>query len=271
MKEFRQKNFKKLSFILSISIFITILSYSFSIETPETIVQGNTATDSQGTEASAINIQTNNITNTQIENNSNTNSSNKEDNSENIKTEQQKKLEEHNDIVKKIEDKLKESKDQEEKVDILNKYKNFNLTDQIEQNYDGYKDDKDGDYFQNVDDLDNKYKSKNKKKSKKEIEEDEYNKQWDEKVSKMHAHDLLTLRVDKRDFEVFYEDIEKVPVTITTAFYLDDEKSKIDYEIINTKKKSMFKLKSKNRGFYEFEVTEPGRFEFHLSNERVKK
>ena len=88
-------------------------------------------------------------------------------------------------------------------------------------------------------------------------------------MSKMHAHDLLTLRVAKKDFEVFYEEIEQVPVVITCAFYLHEEKGRIDFDVYNAKRKSIFKLKSKNRGFYEFEVQEPGRYEFHLNNERV--
>jgi vacuolar-type H+-ATPase subunit I/STV1 len=189
------------------------------------------------------------------------------DNKEEIEvdTNQQKTKEE---IEKKIEEKIKENiNENKENLDIINKYKDFNLTEEIEKQYDDYQDDKDSDYFRNLDDLEEK-KAK-KKKSKKETEEEKYNQEWDEKVSKLHAHDLLTLNIKKKDYEVFYEQIDNVPVTITTAFYVHEEKNKIDFEINNPKKKNIYKLKLKNRGFYEFEIKEPGRYEFILSNERV--
>ena len=182
--------------------------------------------------------------------------------------------EERSKIENQIEEKLKENlskEKEEEKVDLINKYKEFNLTNEVEKEYEQYQEDKNSEYFDNMDNLDknDKYNKKEKKKNRQDSEEQKYNKEWDEKVSKMHAHDLLTVRVSKKDFEVFYEEIDQVPVVITCAFYLHEEKGKIDFDVFNVKRKSIFKLKSKNRGFYEFEVREPGRYEFHLNNERV--
>lgn len=233
MKETEQRKLtsKKLSFILSLTIILTILSFSFTQETPEppkaeVFPENKTISDHQA------------------------------------------------EIEKKIEEKLNETlstEKKEEEVDVLNKYKNFNLTEEVEKEYEKYQEDKDAEYFDNMDDLDknDKYNKKQKKKNKQDLEEERYNKEWDEKVSKMHAHDLLTFRVNKKDFELFFEDIEQVPVVITCAFYLHEDNGKIDFEVFNNKRKTVFKLKSKNRGFYEFEVREPGRYEFLLSNERV--
>lgn len=236
MKETGKLNFsfkKKLSLILPLTILLTLLSFS--------LTQQNNTQEAPTAEGIPENITASN-----------------------------EKIE----LEKKIEEKLKEisNKDEaEEKVDVVKKYKNYNLTDEVEKQYDQYQDDKDAEYFDNLDDLDknDKYNKKQKKKSRHDLEEERYNKEWDEKVSKMHAHDLLTIRVNKKDFEVFYEEIEQVPVVITCAFYLHEEKGKIDFEVFNPKKKSIFRLKSKNRGFYEFEVREPGKYEFHLNNERV--
>ena len=222
MKETKKKQFinKKLNLVLSLTILLTILSFSFSQESTES--------------PKAESIPQNNPTS-----------------------------QEHLDIEKKIEEKLKENlnkEKEEEKVDLLNKYKDFNLTKEVEKEYEQYEEDKNADYFKNMDNLDNndKYKKKQKRKSKQDLEEEEYIKEWDEKVSKMHAHDLLTLRVNKKDFEMFYEDIEQVPVVITCAFYLHEEKGKIDFDVLNAKRKSIFKLRSKTRGFYEFEYHSRG-------------
>jgi hypothetical protein len=227
------KNKKKLSILLSLTILLSFLSFSLTQEAQQE--NPTEAPKAEGTqESKAI-------------------------------------PENHSELEKKIEEKLKEnlSKEKEaEKIDIVEKYRDFNLTETIQ---DQYQDDKNAEYFDNMDDLDksDKYNKKQKKKNKQNLEEEKYNKEWDEKVSKMHAHDLLTLRVSKKDFEVFYEEVEQVPVVITCAFYLHEEKGRIDFEVYNQKRKSLFKLKSKNRGFYEFEVTEPGKYEFHLNNERV--
>ncbi len=172
----------------------------------------------------------------------------------------------------KIEEKIKVGlKNEEEKNHDIGKYKDFNLTNEIEKNYEKYQEDKDTEYFQNMDDLENdeKYKNKQKKKSKREEKEEEYNREWDEKVSKMFAHDLLTFNVDKGDYHSFFENVQEVPLTITSAFYVHNEKGKIDFLVIDSKGKDLQIIKSKNRGFYEFEVKEPGRYKFILDNQKV--
>jgi len=235
-RKFNSSNKKKLSLILSITILLTLFSFSLTQE------EKQQPSSSEAVAAEAVKAEPTNAENSSSE------------------------------LEKKIEQQLKENigkeNDGSEKVDLLDKYQNFNLTQKVEEQY---QDDKNSDYFNNVDDLDKseKYSKKEKKKTKKELEEEKYNKEWDEKVSKMHAHDLLTLRVNKKDFEIFYEEIEQVPVTITCAFYLHEEKGKIDFDVLDPKRKSLFKLRSKSRGFYEFEVKERGKYEFHLNNERV--
>ena len=281
MKELKERKYKKLNFILSIIIVISLFAFSLCDNVPETNSAENiknTVTNNPTNENTISNASTETNTNTNVNSDASINTNNNEKvNTENKtpeepKKEEPKKQEDQLDIQKRIEDKIAESLGKnEEKIDILNKYKDFNLTEEVEKDYESYQDDKNGDYYDNMDDLDkdDKYNNKKKKRSKKEIEEEKYNSEWDEKVSKMHAHDLLTVKVNKKDYEIFYEEIEQVPVTITAAFYLHEEKSKMDFEILNPKKKTIFKLKSKNRGFYEFEVKEPGRYEFYLSNERV--
>lgn len=164
-----------------------------------------------------------------------------------------------------IPDKVSENQKWKNNTDDINQSKRH---EEIERQYENYEDDKSSDYYNNIDNLDKK--KKDKKKTKKEIQEEKYNEEWDRKVSKMHAHDLLTVKIYKRDLEVFYEEVEQVPLTITVAFYLHEEKSKIDFEIIDPKGKNIHKLKSKSRGFYEFQATEKGKYEFILSNEKVK-
>lgn len=174
----------------------------------------------------------------------------------------------HTNIASNIEKNLNESFNNEKRENI-EKYKEFNLTYEVEKNYSDYEEDKSSDYFNNVDNL-NDDLTKNKK-TEKELAEEKYNQEWDQKVSKINAHDILTLKIKKREYEFLYEIIETVPVNITCAFYSHYEKSKIDFDVFNNKGKKIFKLKSKNKGFFEFTATEPGRYEFRLSNQKVKK
>jgi len=109
---------------------------------------------------------------------------------------------------------------------------------------------------------------KKTKKQKKQEEEELYNKEWDDKVSKLHAHDLLTFKIKKRDFETFFEVVDK-PVVITCAYYAHEEKQKLDLRVESPSGKEIAKIKKKNRGFYEFEAKEKGKYEFIVSNERV--
>ena len=174
---------------------------------------------------------------------------------------------EHKDIVNNIEKKINQNIENNPTTDILKKYNDFNLTEEVEKKYDDYEEDKPHDYFENVDNIED---HKPIKKSKREIEEEKYNEDWDEKVAKLNAHDLLTFKIPRREYEIFYDVIETVPVNVTVAYYVHDDKSKIDFEVYNNRQKIIYKLKGKNRGFAEFLVREPGRYEFHLSNEKVK-
>merc|ERR1712222_159570 len=119
---------------------------------------------------------------------------------------------------------------------IHDKYKDMNLTEEIEKDYEHYEEDKGSDYYKDVDSVNEeeadeiteeaeeepekpekqkKKSKKEKKKEKKQAEEEAYNTEWDEKVAKLHAHDLLTFRIKKKDYETFFEPVEKVPLTIT--------------------------------------------------------
>ena len=174
----------------------------------------------------------------------------------------------HSYIASNIEKNLNETF-KDENTENIDKYKEFNITYELEQNYSDYEEDKTSDYFNNIDNLNDDLK-KNKK-LEKDLVEEKYNQEWDQKVSKINAHDILTLKIKKREYEFLYEIIETVPVNITCAYYSHYEKSKIDFDVFNHKRIKIFKLKSKNKGFFEFTATEPGRYEFRLSNQKVKK
>lgn len=132
---------------------------------------------------------------------------------------------------------------------------------------------KEPEYFENIENLksnnENNFTNKKNIRTRKEYEEDNLFKEWDDKVSKMHAHDLLTLKLNSKDSLVFFEDFEKTPENFTIAFYLHEERRKIDFFVIAPNGKIIFNLKSKSRGFYEYTIKETGTYEFHLSNKRV--
>jgi hypothetical protein len=92
---------------------------------------------------------------------------------------------------------------------------------------------------------------------------------WEDKIQKFFPENLLTVKIAKKDLTIFYEDISKVPTTVTVAFYVHEEKEKIDFEVYEGEKKLLKKIKGKNREFYEFNVTKPASYSFHLNNERV--
>lgn len=151
----------------------------------------------------------------------------------------------------------------------LDKYIDFNLTQEIEKQYDEYAEDKNGDYYKNVENVDDE--GKKKKKKKKETKDESEIREWEEKIQKFTPEELMTVMVSRKDHEVLYHDVSVVPTVIIVAYYVHDEEGKIDFLIENPKKKTVKKIKSKNRGFYEFNATSPGTYEFLLDNERVRK
>jgi hypothetical protein len=156
-----------------------------------------------------------------------------------------------------------------ENIDI-NSYKDFNLTKEIEKEFDEkYANDKAEDYYKNVEKV--KSEKKKKKQKKVDVEQEKEFKEWEEKIQSFTPEELITMMVGKGDHEVLYQDVAVVPTRIIVAFYVHDEDSKIDFEIYNPNGKINKKIKGKNRGFHEFNVTMPGSYEFVLNNERVRK
>jgi hypothetical protein len=94
---------------------------------------------------------------------------------------------------------------------------------------------------------------------------------WEDKIQKFYPEFLLTVKIPKKDYTIFYEEITHVPTTVTVAFYVHQEDEKIDFEVYKSEKRPLKKIKGKNREFYEFNVTSPAIYEFHLNNERVLK
>ena len=96
-------------------------------------------------------------------------------------------------------------------------YKNIShiiqlISKEYEKEYENYDEDRQTDYFKDMENLNEEDKieeeeeeikpEKKTKKQKKQEEEELYNKEWDDKVSKLHAHDLLTFKIKKRDFDL---------------------------------------------------------------------
>ena len=106
-------------------------------------------------------------------------------------------------------------------------------------------------------------------KDKKKIKEEEEIKAWEEKIKNFTPESLMTVKVDKSKYEIFYEEITVVPTKIVLAFYVHDEDSKIDFEVYSPTQKMIKKIKAKNRGFAELEIKVAGAYEFHINNERV--
>lgn len=92
---------------------------------------------------------------------------------------------------------------------------------------------------------------------------------WEQKIQNFEPESLLTIKIPRKDKFIFYEEISITPCTVVVAFYVHQEDEKIDFEVYN-KKKIIGKIRGKNRDFYEFNVTRPSTFGFHLLNERVK-
>jgi hypothetical protein len=154
-------------------------------------------------------------------------------------------------------------------VDVnIDKYSEFNLTQEIEKQYDEYAEDKSQDYYKNADQVD---EGKKKKKKQKETQDEIEIREWEEKIQKFTPEELMTVMVGKKDHEVLFHDVTVVPTKIIVAYYVHDEEGKIDFLIENEQRKTIKKIKGKNRGFYEFNATTPGTYEFLLDNERVRK
>lgn len=146
-------------------------------------------------------------------------------------------------------------------------YKDFNLTEQLEKDYNTtYPEDHSEEFYKSIEEVGS---NKGKKKEKRETQEEREAREWDEKIHKFSPANLLTVKILKTNFEVFFEHIETVPTLVTVAFYVHDEESKVDFLITSPNKKTIFKLKGKNRGYYEFNATVLGVYEYLIDNERV--
>lgn len=148
-----------------------------------------------------------------------------------------------------------QKKKRSEKENIYEYYENFNLTEEMER-----------EYQQNNEVYKNAEKVENKKVPGKEDEE--FNR-WEEKIRNFQPENLLTVNIKKKDYFAFFQEVTVVPAILVCAFYVHDEESKIDFEVYGEDQKLLQRIRAKNRDFYEFNVTTPSTFEFHLNNERV--
>lgn len=173
------------------------------------------------------------------------------------------------------------------KKTYLDYNENFNSTAYIEKKYkEENENDKPEEFYKNIDKVGNESeKSKNRDKEKTETVNSQSNNEipkenksiqkkkekdlWEEKINAFSPHDLLTVLISRGDYDTFYEEIQSIPATITVAFYVHDNEGKIDFEIFSPTNKQIYKIKGKNRGFYEFEANILGVYEFNLDNGRV--
>jgi len=57
---------------------------------------------------------------------------------------------------------------------------------------------------------------------------------------------------------------------MSTAIYVHDENSKINFFVFDPKASQIQKLRKKNRVFVTLEIRIPGIYEFHIEGQRVK-
>jgi hypothetical protein len=153
-------------------------------------------------------------------------------------------------------------KDNETKTIDYKYYENFNLTQELEKQYQ----EKGSKYYEDVEQVKATY---GKKEKKDKIAEREM-KEWEQKTANFNPDIILTSLLPKGGFEVFYDDIQKIPSKVQIAFYINDEESKIDFEAFSPRKTKITLIRNKNRGYYEFTANMAGVYEFHISNERYK-
>jgi hypothetical protein len=154
-------------------------------------------------------------------------------------------------------------KDPESKTIDYDYYKNFNLTAELEKKYKEMQGDKNSSYYENADKIDSNYK---RKKTKSEELEDQ---QWNEKIEQFSPESLVTTVVERGTTQIFYEEI-LVSTNATLAFYLHDEESKMDFEIISPNGITLYRGKNKNRVFHDFQAYTTGAYAFHLINDKYK-
>ncbi len=78
---------------------------------------------------------------------------------------------------------------------------------------------------------------------------------------------MIPLKYKSR--EVYYEEIETVPVNIRGAFMTDEQKEDIiDFEIIDPNNKIIYR-NTTNVCIFNFKLTEPGRYQIVLNNRYI--
>lgn len=188
----------------------------------------------------------------------------------------------YNQTNNKNEKKLKYLDEENKKIDY-NYYKDFNLTDELEREYqETYQDDKFGDYYKDVenvgkaDDLtkvsekkQKKKDSKRKRKSQREQQEEQEKKDWDLKMENFHPENLLTALIDEYSQETFYQEINDVPRYLALAYYVHDEGKKIDFEVLNPQGNRVKRIKNRGYGYYVVKANITGVYKIILDNERV--
>jgi hypothetical protein len=118
--------------------------------------------------------------------------------------------------------------------------------------------------------IEGKNSTRERRKTKREIEEEEMNKKWDEKIHSFYPLHLMTFEIEPKQTMEFYFDLEVVPNKFMVAFYVHDEESKISFDIsyigIN-----LYQNWNKNKLYHEVNVTMATSFTFSLRNSRVIK
>lgn len=68
---------------------------------------------------------------------------------------------------------------------------------------------------------------------------------------------------------MFFENIKKVPVQFTAAFYVHEEDSKASIVVYDPKGNVIYRMKKKNRSFIKFDINYPGVYEFSFESYKV--
>jgi hypothetical protein len=93
---------------------------------------------------------------------------------------------------------------------------------------------------------------------------------WEQKIEDFEPESIITVEVEGKKSTNLYEEVTVVPTKIQVAYYLHDDTSKIDFEVVGPNNQKRKKYTAKNRDFIEIEAKVEGVYRFVIKNDRFK-
>ena len=89
-------------------------------------------------------------------------------------------------------------------------------------------------------------------------------------MSDFEPADLLTVQIQSRGEEIFYENVIEVPSKVRGAYYIGNgDRKLIDFWCVYPDGTINHKKEAKNEGIFFFDAYTPGVYQFIFSNKRV--